>query len=415
MKKILFFATYPNQPIGYAKVGCILANYLVGSGYDVHYLGITNYPVLNDDRYIDPRIKMIDALEESKKINSSELYGVDIIRDILDRVKPDILFIYNDLIVVNRLFLQLKDYEPMMTKPKAFKTYVYIDLVYPYERLDYIEHMDNYCDKIFVFSECWKQNLKNILGPKDNISILPHGFSQQFIRKMNKEVARKNIGVSNDAFIIFNNNRNSYRKALDITIASFLRFYKNNNYNNRIKLFLNCRLKMEDGYDVLHLILTECVKLNVPYEEVVNSAVLCYGNNSGLLTDEKVNEIYNASDLGINTCIGEGFGLCNLEHGGLDIPQVVTCTGALEDIFKPIQDKIDAPILIKPVTEMYISNLEDKHGGYVSITNPDDFAKAFQYYYDNPDKCISEGSKIGKHIRETYNWDIILKNFVEEL
>jgi glycosyltransferase involved in cell wall biosynthesis len=87
----------------------------------------------------------------------------------------------------------------------------------------------------------------------------------------------------------------------------------------------------------------------------------------------------------------------------------------LEDIFKPIENEVDGPILIKPVTEMYVSNLLDQHGGYISITHPDDFAKAFQYYYDNPDKCISEGSKIGRHIREHYNWDIILKNFVETL
>jgi glycosyltransferase involved in cell wall biosynthesis len=244
---------------------------------------------------------------------------------------------------------------------------------------------------------------------------LPHGFSNQHLRKINKEYARKRIGIPPGSFVIFNNNRNCYRKALDITISSFLRFYKNNNCDDKIKLFLNCRLKTKEGYDILHLILTECLKLDLPYEKTINNAILCFGEKSGIISDEKVNEIYNASDLGVNTCIGEGFGLCNLEHAGLDVPQIVTCTGALEDIFKTVQQDLKIPLLISPVSEIYISNLLDEHGGYGSITQADDFAKAYQFYYNNPDKILSEGLKLGKYIREKYNWDNILKNFVDSL
>ena len=46
------------------------------------------------------------------------------------------------------------------------------------------------------------------------------------------------------------------------------------------------------------------------------------------LTDSQINEIYNMTDIGINTSDGEGFGLCQLEHLYTGAPQVVTNVGS---------------------------------------------------------------------------------------
>jgi len=100
--RILFFTTYPTQATGYARIGNVLSNFLADNGHDVHYIGISNFEDQAIDRYIHPNIKMIDALKERNE-GSTEMYGVDIMNDVIERVKPDIVFIYNDILVINRI------------------------------------------------------------------------------------------------------------------------------------------------------------------------------------------------------------------------------------------------------------------------------------------------------------------------
>ena len=414
-KKILFYATYPTQFNGYAKVANILSNFLADNDYEVYYFGISNFEGANVERYIDPRIKLIDVLKEEKAIGSSEIYGVDIIEKFLEEIKPDLFFIYNDLIVTNRLFLALNQYAPFLEK--MFKTYVYIDLVYPFERLDFVEHMNRYSDKLFVFSELWKQNLISMDIPEEKIHILPHGFITHKFYKVNKETARKKLGLPEDGFLVLNTNRNSYRKALDITIASFLRFYKkvkNNTTEDDTlqtpKLIFNCQLKEVAGYDLLSVIKTECKILELDYNDIVFNTIFAYKNN---LSDEQINYLYNASDVGMNTCIGEGFGLCSMEHAGLDVPQLASGVGGLRDIFGPIIK--DLPILISPSSVSYVSNLQDEHGGYVMHCNADDFTGALEVIYKNKELAFIDGLRVGKYIREKYNWDRILEKFRKDL
>jgi hypothetical protein len=45
------------------------------------------------------------------------------------------------------------------------------------------------------------------------------------------------------------------------------------------------------------------------------------------LPDSAINELYNASDIGVNTSDGEGFGLCQIEHLYTGAPQLVTDIG----------------------------------------------------------------------------------------
>jgi glycosyltransferase involved in cell wall biosynthesis len=227
---------------------------------------------------------------------------------------------------------------------------------------------------------------------------------------MNKNSSKEKIGIPIDSFLVLNTNRNSYRKALDITISSFLTFYKQNNCSKDIKLILNCYLKTKEGYDILNLIRTECIRLQLNYEEVMFQTIFSY---SGNVPDETINLLYNACDIGINTCIGEGFGLCNMEQAGLDKPQIVSSVGGLKDIFGEIQK--EAPLLIEPKCKLYTSNLQDEHGGYTGICTSEDFVKALQFYYEHKDILLEEGMRIGKYIRKKYDWKVILEDFKNKL
>lgn len=402
--KILFVASYPNQPIGYSKVANKISNFLAEKGAEIHYLGFSNFPESTVKRYIHPNIKFIDAIDEEKKLGNEELYGVNIIDREMRRIKPDILFIYNDIIVVCRLMNALLNYRAEFAN--QYKTYVYIDLVYSYEKPIFIEHMNQNCDRIFVFSDYWKQNLIDMNVPAEKIDILYHGIDA--LPAIDKELARTTIGLNKNDFIVLNTNRNSYRKAWDITIAAFLIFLKKNSMNPQIKLYINCALQSTSGYDILSVIRTECVRLNIDYNLIIKMHILHPNKNGGQLEDDELYNIYNACDVGINTCLGEGFGLCNVEHATLGAPQIVSKVGGLGDVFNQYGK------CIAPAVKLLASNLLDEHNGYLDVCRPEDFAEALDEYYKHPERRVTDGIAVKNYILQKYNWNTILEEFLEK-
>jgi glycosyltransferase involved in cell wall biosynthesis len=399
--KILFAASYPNQPIGYSKIANILSNFLASQGVDLYYFGFSNYTDTAINRFIDPRIKFIDVIEEEKKLNENELYGIHIIEREMNRIKPDILFIYNDIIVSCRLMNALINYRK--ENYGHYKTFVYLDLVYDYEKPLFVNHINNNCDHIFVFTDHWKTNLINMNIPASKISILYHGCTSPL--DINKLTAREKLGLNPDDFIILNTNRNSYRKAWDITIRSFLLFLKKNYMNPSIKLYINCYINVKNGYDILSIVETECIRLKLDFKKIINNHILQPAQSIGKLEDYMMPVIYSAADIGINTCIGEGFGLCNAEQAVYGIPQIVSSVGGLKDIFK------DHCICVEPVAELLASNVLDEHNGYVHICRSEDFAEAIDIYYKYPDRRREDGEKIKEYIITKYNWENILSRF----
>jgi glycosyltransferase involved in cell wall biosynthesis len=399
--KILFFATYPSMATGYSRIGNILSNFLAKSGHDVYYLGISNFKNnVHVPRFIHPNITLLDALEMEKINNSDELYGVNVICELLDKIKPDILFLYNDVIVISRIFNNL--IEKKITK--NFKIFVYLDLVFEYENFRILNHIHNFSDLILVFSECWKKNLIDMGFSQEKIRILHHGFDKNIFFPLDKTESKKMFGFEKDDFIILNTNRNNYRKSIDKTIDAFIIFLKLKNSDSRIKLFLNmvCNANLEiQGYDIYNLIKISCIKHNVNYEDTVNKHIFVNNKNStNHISDEMMNWLYNACDIGINTCVGEGFGLCNLEHGGIGKPQIVSGVGALNDIFTN-----EYSTVVSPVAELYIPNSIDFHGGYIKICSSNDFANGMVKYFDNPELVESHGKTSRELILNNYNWD----------
>ena len=396
--RILFFATYPTQPTGYARIGNILTNYLAQVGHEVHYLGISHFQNSAIERDIHPFIHLIDALAERKE-GSTELYGVDIICEKIQQIKPDLVFIYNDVIVINRILNEF-----INTKlAKTFKLCIYMDMVYEYQRILYFQNIQAWADLILVFSDCWKRNLMKLGLPAEKIAILPHGFDAQLFQPLDNVKSKQLMGFAPDDFLVLNTNRNAYRKAHDITIEAFIKFLKNHYYNPKLKLYLNLLQNSNQGYTILELIKVICLKNDADYERIVMNHIFIRPSDL-YLTDEKLNTLYNACDVGLNTCIGEGFGLCNLEHASLGKPQIISQVGALADIFQP-----EYATLIKPVADLYLSPLTDDHQGYMQICAADDFATALNHYYENRELAQAHGALSREILTKKYEWQSILE------
>ena len=384
--KIFFVASHPQLAIGYSKIASFIGNYI--ASYEeiefVHYALETPSDGIAG-RYINPDIRIIPV----------ESMGFDEIGEHVTKEKPDVVFFYQDAITTFKYIKALEDVE------KTFKAMVYLDLVYEFENYSFVKAIGDYCDHILCFSECWKKNMMDMKVPEEKLHILDHPLDTNKIMEVDKQIARKEWSLDERDFIVLNLNRNSYRKCWDLTFKAFIMFVKRNNMNPRLKLFVGALKVYGAGWDFLELLRTICCELDVDYDTVVLHHIITTPDATRM-TDERVNLLYNACDVGINTTCGEGFGLCNMEHGALGRPQIVTDYGGLSDIFED-----DYAIKVKPLAVAHTSLLLTAHNGYMAFCSADDFADGLEKFYKNIDfydRCSEQSRSV---LCEKYDPDVV--------
>jgi len=366
--------THANQGTGYARVANKMTNALVEQGHDVVYYAFQNYPgQAVTDRFIDPRIRFIDALVEDP--DSPKGFGDKGIVPNFTRECPDVLFLYNDLPVACSIL--------QMIPQGPYKVYLYIDLVYPWEDIERLRYLQSRVDTWYVFLECWRTHLVDELQwPSDRVHVLRHGVDPIPVI----ENAKEQLGFKSTDFIFLNLNRNSYRKQWDVTIVAFLQCLKSLEYPSDLKLFCGCMLKTPDGYDIVKIIKTECLRLGIPHETIMTNHIFI-NPHPMISTDRYVHLMYNACDVGLNTCCGEGFGLTNAEHSTLGRLQIVSAVPAFKEI-------LSNHALVQPACWSHVSGFES-HGGRIAHINYEDVACAMKRAYLVRPKMIPE----------TFLWD----------
>jgi len=377
--KVLLAATHPQQCTGYARVGTALANGLAARGIEVLYFGYQNLAGAAN-RDLDLRVKVVDvAMTVTDGDRAS--FGFDLLPKVVEVESPDVVLLYNDLLVLNAFLDSLGSY---FTSGKKFKTVCYVDLVHDREDSGLLGTVNSRSDALLVFTEHWKRALaEEYHVDLTKISVVPHGLDPWLVGSDRAE-ARQRLGLPKDAFVVLNSNRNSYRKALDVTIRSFLDFYKEAGAPDDAKLFLNCNAACDTGYDIPRTISNECRRLGLDTQRVGESVILGMAS-AGFASDATVADLYAASDCGMNTCVGEGFGLCNMEHAAKGKPQLVTATGGLRDIFGS-----DA---IPPIARLDLCRGFVAHGGSMDVPDAKEFSKRLTELYRRFKDTGSAGSE----------------------
>jgi D-inositol-3-phosphate glycosyltransferase len=134
-----------------------------------------------------------------------------------------------------------------------------------------------------------------------------------------------------DAFIVLNANRPTERKRIDLTIEAFARFAGGKGPG--VKLWLHHAIMDADEHasiraQVDRLGLTGRVRLSTP--------------GAPPLSDEDLNLVYNACDVGINTALGEGWGLVSFEHAATAAAQVVPDNSACSELWDGAAEVVPA-------------------------------------------------------------------------
>ena len=249
-------------------------------------------------------------------------FGENRIREIVQAEAPDLVFTINDMWIINEQYRQIKDFH----EKKKFKFVGYSPMD-SYGWIGCLADTANDWDGVISYTKfgAYEFIQGGITKP---IAVVPHGVTPGQFYPMDKKEARKELNLKEDIFIVFNGNRNQFRKRIDITIAAFAKFAKD---KPDTQLYLHMG-KKDQGWDIMHLFDREMKRNKLdPNGRIILTADVDGPPNVDV---ETLNTIYNAADVGINTCKGEGWGLVNFEQAACRIAQVVPGHTSCKEIFE---------------------------------------------------------------------------------
>src|ERR1700712_292528 len=125
-----------------------------------------------------------------------------------------------------------------------------------------------------------------------------------------------------NSFIVLNASRPDKRKRVDLTIEGFARFAAGKPAN--VRLCLHHAIMGEPEKEQTRSLVE---RFELQQRVVLNPL------GEGIIDDDALNLLYNACDVGINTSMGEGWGLVSFEHGAAGAAQIVPAHSACAEIW----------------------------------------------------------------------------------
>lgn len=377
MKKVLVLGDGVT-PTGFSRVIHSIFENLPEEKYEVHQIAV-NY-------YGDPHPYRTMMYPASLK---GDVYGVRRIPEFINK-GIDLIFILNDLWIVDMYLDVIKN----EFKEKVPPIVVY----YPVdgENLDpgWFRHFDVVHVPVAYTNFGYKQS--KMAFPEREFLVIPHGVDTKTFYKLpgTKEAIKRQLypdkpDFYDNSFIVLNGNRNQPRKHIDISIKGFALFAEGK--PNNVKYYHHAGIT-DVGWDAIKL----AKRFGMEERLIVSNL------DTGVqkLPEARLNLIYNATDVGLNTSTGEGWGLVNTEHAATGAVQVVPGNSASQELFEDcgmiIPSEID--------TIMERTNITAK------LVLPEDVASILQTLYEDrilreelSDKCYTKFSN------PQYSWKNIAK------
>jgi D-inositol-3-phosphate glycosyltransferase len=339
-----------------------------------------------------------DPHEEAKKyrvypamIHGTDPFGSHRIAEIIQQEKPDLVWITNDIWIALSLWEAAKPLQDQI----GFKWFVYTP-VDSYGLFPSLAPPMMEWSGLATYTEFGKEELVK-MGYDKPIAVIPHGTDFSKFFPIDPVECRKELGVPADVFIVFNGNRNQPRKRIDLTIKAFIDFAQN---KPDARLWLNMGAK-DMGWPIIDLF--KRVARDAEYDPTGKLILTSpHFSTHNCLPIEKLNKVYNSADIGINTCIGEGWGLVNTEHAAAGVAQVVPDHTSLKEIFNDI-----------PRIACNGSETDRNYGLERLLPDPDSLAEILTSYYEDRNALKTAGNWCYERIHETqFTWPVITKKML---
>ena len=161
------------------------------------------------------------------------------------------------------------------------------------------------------------------IARRPSVAVLPHGvdrasfFPLQGVAESRMQAKREVFPDLRDieaSFLVLNANAPYERKRLDLTIEGFARFARDKPPGVRLCLH-QATADRQDRRRIRSWIRAAGIESRTDYQD--------FGVRGAGLSDEGLNRLYNACDVGLNTAMGEGWGLLSFEHAATGVAQIV--------------------------------------------------------------------------------------------
>jgi len=404
-RRVAIFGTHPQQFNGYSKVVYELCKATVdlqpGAAADIelHVFGFQRFHSHPGHRIdLPPGVTVHDAFAQEEPKSSG--FGVSQAREYVERVRPDMVVVFNDMMVLTTVVNELKT----ASNRADFKLVAYIDQVYLCQRRAFIDVVNQHCDAAIAFTPEWRDSIL-WQGLRLKTYVLDHGINPATYFPIPRKLARRFYGIGNDDFLVLNLNRNQPRKRWDTCMQAFAEVIAR---RPEAPIKMVVATQMHGAWDLLELLRRELRKRDVPDADAVAQERIVVPGHPQQLTDEETNALLNIADIGINTCDGEGFGLCNFEQAALGIPQIVPSLGGFIHVFEHER----TALMVQPVTSIYIDTSRDGVGGEALLTKASDYADAILRLYDDEPLRASLGRAGREHIIAKFPWSRVARDFV---
>jgi glycosyltransferase involved in cell wall biosynthesis len=348
VKKILWIGDGVT-PTGFATVNHNIIKYLPEEEYEVHHIAI-NY-------FGDPHSykHKIYPASNPQSMRVGDLYGYNRIGEFVNK-DIDMIFILNDIWVITQYLEIIKQ----LFGENIPKLVVY----FPVDGAGYDREWFTNFDivtKVVVYTEFGKAVVLDAYPElQEKLEVIPHGndtktfYPVEDKLKLRKETFDKIPELwEEDAFIVLNANRNQPRKRIDLSLRGFALFAAKKPKN--VRYYHHAGLK-DAGWDILSLVKQidrDFFKLGLleDGDTLLQDRIIVTNLEKQVqkVPIEKLNEVYNLCNVGINTSLGEGWGLISTEHAATRAAQVVpnhtACAelfhdcGILVDIRQTVNDK----------------------------------------------------------------------------
>jgi glycosyltransferase involved in cell wall biosynthesis len=317
-------------------------------------------------------------------------FGEERIREIVEKEKPDIVFTINDMWIINTQYSKIAD----LHQQGLFKFVGYAPMD-SYGWTGGLNETANNWDTVISYTEFGAHEF--IAGGINKpVAVIPHGVTRGQFYPMDKSEARKKLNLQDDVFIVFNGNRNQFRKRVDITIDAFAKFAKD---KPDTQLYLHMGLK-DQGWDLIPLFARAMKRVGLD----PNNRIILTSQSEGPpnVSVETLNYIYNACDVGVNTCKGEGWGLVNFEHAACRVAQVVPNHTSCKEIFEGYGQLIRCDHV----------DVDTNYGREMPCPSSDHLAEILTELYEDRKKLDATAELCSLRVTDKqFDWDTVASQF----
>lgn len=322
MKKILWIGSYL-VPSGFSKVNRSIIKHLA-SKYEI--------TMLDYDKVVKNGIQDFEGIKITGTNGPNDLYAFKKLQQ-MDFDSFDIIFILNDPWGISQ-FLHILKQRSCKAKVVCY---------FPVDATGHYHEWYRYFDMVDVPVTYTEFGYKEVVSVapelKDRLQIIPHGIDTSVFHRLDtpkSELREKYFKTDkyNDTVIFLNANRNQPRKRLDITMNAFSRALKGKD----ALLWMHCGntdlnsmniSRLAERYDIV-----DQIRMTASASGGISSAIQ-------RIEDKEINVMYNLCDFGVNSSLGEGWGLCNTEHAATGAIQLVPAHSACAELFSTTGMLID--------------------------------------------------------------------------